>query len=80
MRQAQGVGNVIRAYIAAAFAGLLSILGALLYRMGVKAKESENQEDDFNEYIATRDRMEKADPGSDVDKWLRERAKRDGNL
>jgi hypothetical protein len=32
------------------------------------------------EYIATRDRMESADPGSDVDQWLRDRAKRDGNL
>ena len=71
---------MIRAYIAAAFAGLLSIVGALLYRMGAKANEIESQNDEHNEYIATRNRMEAADPGSDVDKWLRERAKRSGNL
>ena len=39
---------MIRAYIAAAFAGFLSILGALLYYMGVKAKESEAKDADID--------------------------------
>ena len=71
---------MIRAYIAAFVTGLLSVLGLLLYRNGKKDANHENEIQDHNEYVETRNRMEAADPGDDVDKWLRERAKRDGNL
>jgi len=53
---------------------------ALLYRKGRTDERTREDIRDWNEYIATRDRMESADPGSDVDQWLRDRAKRDGNL
>ena len=38
---------MIRAYIAAAFAGLLSIVGALLYRMGANNTESDAKDADI---------------------------------
>ena len=71
---------MIRAYITAFFAALLSIAGVVLYRKGKKDAYDADQLEDHNEYIATRNRMEAADPGTDVDKWLRERAKRSGDL
>ena len=71
---------MIRRYITAIVATLLSIVGVVLYRKGKKDAYDADQLEELNEYIETRKRMEAADPGSDVDKWLRERAKRDGNL
>ena len=71
---------MIKAYIAAFVAGLLSVLGAVLYRMGATANESENQTDDFNEYIETTKRINSIDASGDDDEWLRERSKRGRDL
>lgn len=71
---------MIRRYITAITAALLSFAALLLYRKGHKDADDANQIEELNEYIETLNRMEAADPGDDVDKWLRERAKRDGNL
>ena len=70
----------MRAYLSGIVAALLAFGAALIYAKGRKDAYDADQLEDHNEYIATRDRMEAADPGTDVDKWLRERAKRDGNL
>jgi hypothetical protein len=71
---------VIRQYINGILAALALLGAALLYRKGRTDERTREDIRDWNEYIATRDRMESADPGSDVDQWLRDRAKRDGTL
>jgi len=71
---------VIEAIIIAIVA-LGGVIGSVWsYRKGRKGERADAQIQEFNEYVETRKRMEAADPGDDVDKWLRERAKRDGNL
>ena len=70
----------MRAYLSGIVAALLAFGAALIYAKGRKDAYDADQLEKYNEYIATRNRMEVADPGTDVDKWLRERAKRDGNL
>ena len=60
--------------------GLLWGAWVLGKREGKQAERTDAQIQEFNEYVETRKRMEAADTGTDVDKWLRERAKRDGNL
>lgn len=64
------IGRYLNGILAA-----LALLGAaLLYRKGQTDARTKENIKDFNEYIATRERMEAADPGSDVDQWLRDRA------
>lgn len=61
--------------------GLLCLVGTVWgYIKGKKDADTAHEVQDFNEYVETRKRMESADHGTDVDKWLRERAKRDGTL
>ena len=67
---------MIRRYINGILAALALLGAALLYRKGRTDERTREDIRDWNEYIATRDRMESADPGDDVDKWLSERAKR----
>jgi hypothetical protein len=71
---------MIRRYINGILAALALLGAAMLYRKGRTDERTQEDIRDWNEYIATRDRMESADTGSDVDQWLRDRAKRDGNL
>ena len=71
---------MIRQYFHGILAALALVGAALLYRKGRTDERTQEDIRDWNEYIATRDRIEAADPGTDVDQWLRDRAKRDGNL
>jgi hypothetical protein len=71
---------MIRQYLHGILAALALVGAALLYRKGRTDERTKENIRDWNEYIATRDRMESADPGSDVDQWLRDRAKRSGDL
>lgn len=68
---------MIRAYITAFFAGLLSLVGVVLYRKGHKDADNDNQLQDAEEYAATRKRMDETGGPSDADvaKWLHERGK-----
>ena len=71
---------MIRAKLAAIVAGLLSVLGVVLYALGKKDANHENEIQDHNEYVETRKRIDGVDTsGSDAD-WLRERAKRKRDL
>ena len=72
--------DVIRAYITAFIAGLLSIAGVVLYRKGQKDADNENQLQDHNEYVETRKRIDGVDNSGSDDEWLRERAKRKRDL
>ena len=71
---------MIRQYMTGILAALALLGAAMLYRKGRTDERTQEDIRDWNEYIATRDRIEAADPGTDVDQWLRDRAKRDGNL
>jgi hypothetical protein len=71
---------MIRQYLHGILAALALVGAALLYRKGRTDERTQEDIRDWNEYIATRDRIEAADPGTDVDQWLRDRAQRDGNL
>ena len=71
---------MIRAKLAAIVAGLLSVLGVVLYALGKKDANHENEIQDHNEYVETRKRIDGVDTsGNDAD-WLRERAKRKRGL
>jgi hypothetical protein len=71
---------MIRRYINGILAALALLGAAMLYRKGRTDERTRENIRDWNEYIATRDRMESADSGSNVDQWLRDRAKRSGDL
>ena len=71
---------MIRQYLNGILAALALLGAAMLYRKGRTDERAKADVEDFNEYVATRNRMEAADPGSDVDRWLRDRAKRNGDL
>ena len=71
---------MIRRYINGILAALALLGAAMLYRKGRTDERTREDIRDWNEYLATRDRIEAADPGSDVDQWLRDRAKRNGDL
>lgn len=66
---------MIRAYISAAFAALISFVGLLLYRKGHKDADDDNQTKELNEYVETRKRIDEAIGPSDddVSEWLRKR-------
>jgi hypothetical protein len=63
----------------AAFGAAIAAVG-WAYLKGRNDADNANELDDHNEYIATRKRMDAIEPADDVTEWLRERAKRDGNL
>ena len=65
---------MIRRYINGILAALALLGAAMLYRKGRTDERTREDIRDWNEYLATRDRIEAADPGSDVDQWLRDRA------
>ena len=71
---------MIRQYLNGILAALALLGAALLYRKGRTDERTREDIRDWNEFIATRNRMEAADPGDNVDQWLRDRAKRDGTL
>ena len=71
---------MIRQYLNGILAALALLGAAMLYRKGRTDERTREDIRDWNEYIATRDRMEAADPGSDLDQWLRDRAKSSGDL
>jgi hypothetical protein len=71
---------MIRRYINGILAALALLGAAMLYRKGRTDERTREDIRDWNEYVATRGRIEAADPGTDVDQWLRDRAKRDGDL
>ncbi|MBQ2263276.1 MAG: hypothetical protein II336_18180 [Loktanella sp.] len=72
----------LKRWLAWLAAGAAAVWGAwaLGKREGTQKARTDNQIQEHNEYVETRKRMEAADPGSDVDKWLRDRAKRGGDL
>ena len=53
---------------------------AVAYFKGRKDADTANEVDDYNEYVATRNRMDAIDPVDDHAEWLRKRAKRKGDL
>ena len=65
----------MRAYLSGIVAALVALGAALLYAKGRKDAQDDNHIDDYNEYIATRRRMDEADMPSDADvqRWLHER-------
>ena len=65
----------MRAYLRGIVAALLALGAALLYAKGRKDAEDDNHIEDYNEYIATRRRMDEAAEPSDADvqRWLHER-------
>jgi len=71
---------MIRQYLNGILAALALLGAAMLYRKGRTDERTREDIRDWNEFIATRNRMEAADPGDNVDQWLRDRAKRDGTL
>ena len=71
---------MIRAKLAAIVAGLLSVLGVVLYALGKKDANHENEIQDHNEYVETRKRIDGVDTSGDDADWLRERAKRKRDL
>ena len=65
----------MRAYLSGIVAALLALGAALIYAKGRKDADNDNHIDDYNEYIATRRRMDEAAEPSDADvqRWLHER-------
>jgi len=64
---------------------LIGIVAAIVgiaaaYFKGRKDADTANEVDDYNEYVATRNRMDAVEPAGDVSEWLRKRSKRKGNL
>ena len=74
----------MRAYLSGIVAALVALGAALIYAKGRKDADDANVIEDFNEYLATRKRMDKSGGPSDgdVQRWLHERGKykRPGNL
>mgnify|MGYP000294563523 CR=1 FL=1 len=75
---------MIKQYFAGIIATIVAVGAALLYRKGRKDADDENVIEDFNEYLATRKRMDETGGPSDADvqRWLHERGqyKRPGDL
>lgn len=74
---------MIRRWLSGILAALALLGAALLYRKGRKDADDANAVQDFNEYVATRKRIDAVDGFDDADAvsdWLRDRAKRAGNL
>ena len=67
----------MRAYLSGILAALIALGAALIYAKGRKDADDDNHIEDFNEYIATRRRMDETDGPSDADvqRWLHERGK-----
>ena len=65
----------MRAYLRGIGLALLALGAALLYAKGRKDADNANELQDYNEYIATRRRMDEAAEPSDADvqRWLHER-------
>jgi hypothetical protein len=75
--------EVIRRWANTILATLALLGAALLYRKGRADERTKADIQEWNEYVATRKRIDAIDhPDSDddVDRWLRERAKRGGGL
>ena len=74
---------LIRRYLAGIATALLALGAALLYLKGRKDAADDIEVETFNEYIATRKRIDEIDGFDDADavsEWLRDRAKRGGGL
>ena len=65
----------MRAYLRGIVAALVALGAAMLYAKGRKDADNANELQDYNEYIATRRRMDEATEPSDADvqRWLHER-------
>jgi hypothetical protein len=75
--------RVIRRWLSGILAALALLGAALLYRKGRKDADDANTIQEFNEYVATRKRMDAVDGFDDADAvrdWLRDRAKRASGL
>ena len=71
---------MIRRYLTAITAALLSFAALLLYRKGHKDADDANETEDLNEYVETRKHMDAVDDSGSDAEWLRERSKRGGDL
>ena len=74
---------MIRQYLNGILAALALVGAALLYRKGRTDERAKTDVEDFNEYVATRKRIDAVDGLDDADvvrDWLRDRAKRSSNL
>ena len=67
--------STLKSYLYAFIAALLALGAALIYAKGRKDEGQDNDIGDYNEYIATRRRMDEAAEPSDADvqRWLHER-------
>ena len=65
----------MKAYLRSIGLALVAFIAAMVYAKGRKDEGQDNDIEDYNEYIATRRRMDEADmpSDSDVQRWLHER-------